>query len=416
MSIPFQTFENGDAQLEFVDAVLKLDVTPHITADKQHHHEDQGEPERAGRHRLHADRLARDREEPGQDRDPGQGRPDPGARWHLLIDKSQRQSRVPYLHPIPILGVAFRNNEISDSRKELLIFVTPRIVAVQAEQAAAENRTPPRSISERARGASAPPRRLYCAAFEAGARTRCGACEASRRLRARARAERRGPASGERTSPMQIGSGTLLGPGASRRTAAARRGVTVPGVGRRYAGRVLRSLRTAGMRVQRIDVPDGDATKNLRQVARLYDALLERGLDRGIGAGGARRRHGRRSHRLRGGDLPARHPVRPGADDAARHGGREHRRQGRASTCRRARTWSAPSTSRAWSGSTSTRCARCRRASAPRASPRSSRKAAIWDAAFFARLERDAEALMALEPRRLLAGARAGLRASRPRS
>ena len=33
VSIPFQTFENGDAQLEFVDAVLKLNVTPHITAD-----------------------------------------------------------------------------------------------------------------------------------------------------------------------------------------------------------------------------------------------------------------------------------------------------------------------------------------------------------------------------------------------
>ena len=34
VSIPFQTFENGDAKLEFVDAVLKLDVTPHITADR----------------------------------------------------------------------------------------------------------------------------------------------------------------------------------------------------------------------------------------------------------------------------------------------------------------------------------------------------------------------------------------------
>ena len=35
VSIPFQTFENGDAQLEFVDAVLSLNVTPHITADKK---------------------------------------------------------------------------------------------------------------------------------------------------------------------------------------------------------------------------------------------------------------------------------------------------------------------------------------------------------------------------------------------
>ena len=46
-----------------------------------------------------------------------------------VVDKSQRQSRVPYLHKIPLLGAAFRSDEISDSRKELLIFVTPRIVA-----------------------------------------------------------------------------------------------------------------------------------------------------------------------------------------------------------------------------------------------------------------------------------------------
>jgi 3-dehydroquinate synthase len=56
--------------------------------------------------------------------------------------------------------------------------------------------------------------------------------------------------------------------------------VTVPEVGRRYAPRLTRSLRAAGLRVHRIDVPDGDATKNLRQLARLYDAFLEAGLDR----------------------------------------------------------------------------------------------------------------------------------------
>ncbi|MEE8166123.1 MAG: type IV pilus secretin PilQ, partial [Myxococcota bacterium] len=34
VSIPFQTFEGGDAKLEFIDAVLSLVVTPHITADQ----------------------------------------------------------------------------------------------------------------------------------------------------------------------------------------------------------------------------------------------------------------------------------------------------------------------------------------------------------------------------------------------
>jgi type II secretory pathway component HofQ len=38
---------------------------------------------------------------------------------------------VPYLHSIPVLGAAFRSDEFSDSRKELLIFVTPRVVLSQ---------------------------------------------------------------------------------------------------------------------------------------------------------------------------------------------------------------------------------------------------------------------------------------------
>jgi type IV pilus assembly protein PilQ len=44
------------------------------------------------------------------------------------IEKSTRQSRVPYLHRIPVIGNAFKSNEVTDNRKELLVFVTPRIV------------------------------------------------------------------------------------------------------------------------------------------------------------------------------------------------------------------------------------------------------------------------------------------------
>ena len=44
------------------------------------------------------------------------------------ITKSKRQSRIPYLHRIPIIGNAFKSNSITDARKELLVFVTPRIV------------------------------------------------------------------------------------------------------------------------------------------------------------------------------------------------------------------------------------------------------------------------------------------------
>jgi len=128
VSIPFQTFENGDAQLEFVDAVLKLDVTPHITANKaiimkvkvtRNAPDDSvftltGSPAIA-KNEVDTETLVKD----------GQTLVLGGI---YTIGKSQRQSRVPYLHSIPILGGLFRNNEISDDRQELLIFVTPRVV------------------------------------------------------------------------------------------------------------------------------------------------------------------------------------------------------------------------------------------------------------------------------------------------
>jgi len=134
VSIPFQTFENGDAQLEFVDAVLKLDVTPHITADRsiimkivvsRNAPDDSvftltGSPAIA-KNQVNTETLVKD----------GQTLVIGGI---YVVDKSERQSSVPYLGDIPLLGALFRNNEISDSRKELLIFVTPRVV--QEAQAA----------------------------------------------------------------------------------------------------------------------------------------------------------------------------------------------------------------------------------------------------------------------------------------
>ncbi len=56
--------------------------------------------------------------------------------------------------------------------------------------------------------------------------------------------------------------------------------ITVPSVARRYAPSLTRGLKSSGTRVSRIVVPDGDATKNLRQLGKLYDRFLDQGLDR----------------------------------------------------------------------------------------------------------------------------------------
>ncbi|MFP8877172.1 MAG: type IV pilus secretin PilQ [Myxococcota bacterium] len=135
VSIPFQTFENGDAQLEFVDAVLQLKVTPHITADRsiimdievsRNAPDDSvftltGSPAIA-KNQVKTETLVKD----------GQTLVLGGI---YVIDKSKRQSRVPFLSDIPFLGKAFNSNEVSDSRKELLIFVTPRIVSTPQDAA-----------------------------------------------------------------------------------------------------------------------------------------------------------------------------------------------------------------------------------------------------------------------------------------
>jgi 3-dehydroquinate synthase len=88
---------------------------------------------------------------------------------------------------------------------------------------------------------------------------------------------------GERSYPIRIASDGLAGLGEEvvKRTRANQVAlITVPPVGRRYAGAVTRSLRAAGLRVSRIDVPDGDSSKNLGQIRKLYDRFLEKGLDR----------------------------------------------------------------------------------------------------------------------------------------
>lgn len=87
---------------------------------------------------------------------------------------------------------------------------------------------------------------------------------------------------GERSYPVRIGWGTVaeLGPRVAELGAKRAIVVSVPPVWSRYGAVALRSLRGAGLRAVRLVVPDGDRTKNLGQVARLYEACLDAGADR----------------------------------------------------------------------------------------------------------------------------------------
>jgi type IV pilus assembly protein PilQ len=128
VSIPFQTFENGDAKLEFIDAVLRLVVTPHITADRSIIMKiavQRNAPDDSVQTPTGSPAIAKNEAETETLVKDGQTLVIGGI---YVINKAERESRVPYLHNIPILGKAFRNSEVRDIRKELLVFVTPRIV------------------------------------------------------------------------------------------------------------------------------------------------------------------------------------------------------------------------------------------------------------------------------------------------
>ena len=181
---------------------------------------------------------------------------------------------------------------------------------------------------------------------------------------------------GDRSYPVKLGVDTLAGAGkAIARCAPSSRAfvVTVPPVSRRYGGVLQRSLRSAGYRVHRVQVPDGDATKSPRQLSKLWDELIRCGADRStpvvaLGGGMVGDLAGFAAASYLRGVPFIQIPTTILAMVDASIGGRSP------STFRRARTWSARSTSPDWSGSTPRRSAACPSGSGRRGLQKSSRR------------------------------------------
>ena len=45
-----------------------------------------------------------------------------------VVENGRSRTKVPFLADIPLLGAAFRSFQVQDERRELLVFVTPRII------------------------------------------------------------------------------------------------------------------------------------------------------------------------------------------------------------------------------------------------------------------------------------------------
>ena len=129
LQIPIQTVANNTVTVQFVNATLRLDVTPHVTADGtilMEIHIQKREPQLAfavvgatnapiATREVRTRVLVRDG-----------GTTVIGGIYEVSTDDSE--DRVPGLANIPILGRLFKNKNRRNENEELLIFITPRII------------------------------------------------------------------------------------------------------------------------------------------------------------------------------------------------------------------------------------------------------------------------------------------------
>jgi type IV pilus assembly protein PilQ len=127
-SIPYESVSAQGTQVQFVDAVLQFDITPHVTTDGHvsmdvkitNNRPDfsttvQGRPSIAKKE-LETKVLVAD----------GDTAVLGGV---YATEESWAQERVPGLGSIPLLGYLFKNSSTSTRQNEMLVFITPRIIA-----------------------------------------------------------------------------------------------------------------------------------------------------------------------------------------------------------------------------------------------------------------------------------------------
>lgn len=128
VSIPFLSVSSAGTQTQFVDASLTLDVTPQVTNDDKV---------------LMAISVSDNAPDPGTTGAGGQ----PGIRTNeadtnviagngetvviggiFTRNASENFGGVPWFSRLPVFGMFFRNTQTVDQRRELLVFITPRII------------------------------------------------------------------------------------------------------------------------------------------------------------------------------------------------------------------------------------------------------------------------------------------------
>ena len=129
LQIPIQTIANNTVSVQFVNATLRLEVTPHVTAEGTVLMDidiQKKEPQLAFAvaGATNAPIATRDASTRVIVRDGGTAVI--GGIYEVSSD--QGEDRVPGLANVPLIGYLFKNKRRTDENEELLIFITPRIV------------------------------------------------------------------------------------------------------------------------------------------------------------------------------------------------------------------------------------------------------------------------------------------------
>jgi type IV pilus assembly protein PilQ len=124
--IPYRTIENNSAKTEFKNAVLSLEVTPQITPDDRIIMELKVKSDKPGPPTPDGNLTIDKREvETNVLVDNGETVVLGGVYEQQSIDSV---TRVPFFADLPLVGELFKSSTRSTSQKELLIFVTPKII------------------------------------------------------------------------------------------------------------------------------------------------------------------------------------------------------------------------------------------------------------------------------------------------
>lgn len=128
MAVPYATVSQAGTQVAWMDATLSLTVTPHITADRSVIMKIKAEKNAPDFTRISAGMPSISKKEATTEvlvRD-GETTVIGGI---FTIDKTEARAGVPFFSKIPFIGWLFRYKKTVDSRTELLVFITPRIIS-----------------------------------------------------------------------------------------------------------------------------------------------------------------------------------------------------------------------------------------------------------------------------------------------